>query len=137
MPYVHWARAGDGLKALAGSTSPFHPACSLQATVLQCVHCMLAMCAWFWCGLQVQFLGAVTKQQPFMIVTEYMCGGSLADLFKGARFPNLWRAVQIALDMARGMAYLHSRAPQAVIHRDLKVRVCVRARGPWLSQASG
>lgn len=70
---------------------------------------------------QVQFLGAVTKQQPFMIVTEYMTGGSMADLFKGARFPNLWRAVQIALDMARGMAYLHSRAPQAVIHRDLKV----------------
>lgn len=77
--------------------------------------------------MQVQFLGAVTKQQPFMIVTEYMCGGSLADLFKGARFPNLWRSVQIALDMARGMAYLHSRTPQAVIHRDLKVGWgCVR-----------
>lgn len=53
-----------------------------------------------------------------MIVTEYMTGGSLADLFKGQRFPNLWRAVQIALDMARGMAYLHARNPQ--------VRACVR-----------
>ncbi|KAG2500845.1 hypothetical protein HYH03_001606 [Edaphochlamys debaryana] len=68
----------------------------------------------------VQFLGAVTKQTPFMIVTEYMVGGSLADLFKGQRFPGMWRAVQLALDMARGLAYLHNRSPQAVIHRDLK-----------------
>ncbi|GFR46936.1 hypothetical protein Agub_g8584 [Astrephomene gubernaculifera] len=68
----------------------------------------------------VQFLGAVTKQTPFMIVTEYMVGGSLADLFKGQRFPSMWRAVQLALDMARGLAYLHNRSPQAVIHRDLK-----------------
>ncbi|EFJ50688.1 hypothetical protein VOLCADRAFT_88470 [Volvox carteri f. nagariensis] len=68
----------------------------------------------------VQFLGAVTKQTPFMIVTEYMVGGSLADLFKGQRFPSMWRSVQLALDMARGLAYLHNRSPQAVIHRDLK-----------------
>ncbi|GIL70021.1 hypothetical protein Vretimale_3301 [Volvox reticuliferus] len=68
----------------------------------------------------VQFLGAVTKQTPFMIVTEYMVGGSLADLFKGQRFPTMWRSVQLALDMARGLAYLHNRSPQAVIHRDLK-----------------
>ncbi|KXZ55947.1 hypothetical protein GPECTOR_2g1498 [Gonium pectorale] len=68
----------------------------------------------------VQFLGAVTKQTPFMIVTEYMVGGSLADMFKGQRFPSMWRAVQLALDMARGLAYLHNRSPQAVIHRDLK-----------------
>lgn len=68
----------------------------------------------------VQFLGAVTKQTPFMIVTEFMVGGSLADLFKGQRFPQMWRSLQLALDMARGLAYLHNRSPQAVIHRDLK-----------------
>lgn len=56
-------------------------------------------------------MGAVTKQTPFMIVTEYMVGGSLADLFKGQRFPSMWRAVQLALDMARGLAYLHNRTP--------------------------
>ncbi|PNW74839.1 hypothetical protein CHLRE_12g507750v5 [Chlamydomonas reinhardtii] len=77
----------------------------------------------------VQFLGAVTKQTPFMIVTEYMVGGSLADLFRGAssaargqRFPSMWRSIQLALDMARGLAYLHNRSPQAVIHRDLSLR---------------
>ncbi len=60
---------------------------------------------------QVQFLGAVTKTQPFMIVTEYMTGGSLSDLVKAERLPSLWRAVQLALDCARGLAYLHSRSP--------------------------
>mmetsp|Transcript_18868 Transcript_18868/g.40627 ORF Transcript_18868/g.40627 Transcript_18868/m.40627 type:complete len:504 (+) Transcript_18868:214-1725(+) len=68
----------------------------------------------------VQFLGAVTKRQPFMIVTEFMTGGSLSDIFRGGRFPGMWRAVQLALDCARGLAYLHNRSPQAVIHRDLK-----------------
>lgn len=82
----------------------------------------------------VQFLGAVTKQQPFMIVTEYMTGGSLLDYFKrmnataqnpkskaqGPKGFSIWRSVQLALDCARGLAYLHNRSPQAVIHRDLK-----------------
>lgn len=68
----------------------------------------------------VLFLGAVTKSQPFMIVTEFMSGGSLTDLFKGGKCPKLWRAVELALDMARGLAYLHNRQPHAVIHRDLK-----------------
>ncbi len=71
-------------------------------------------------SLQVQFLGAVTKSQPYMIVTELMTGGSLLDLFKSKRTVNLWRALQLALDCARGMAYLHNRTPQAVVHRDLK-----------------
>jgi len=68
----------------------------------------------------VQFLGAVTKTQPYMIITEYMTGASLSDWFKGQRFPGMWRAVQVAMDCARGLAYLHSRQPTAVIHRDLK-----------------
>lgn len=68
----------------------------------------------------VQFLGAVTKTRPYMIVTEYMPGGSLLDSFKAKILFTTWRAVLIALDMARGMAYLHNRLPHAVIHRDLK-----------------
>lgn len=70
--------------------------------------------------LQVQFLGAITKQQPFMIITEYMTGGSLLDLFKSKVVLSPWRSVQVALDCARGMAYLHNRTPNAVVHRDLK-----------------
>jgi len=116
------------------------------------------------CGLPlnaVQFLGACTKKEPYILVTELMSGGSLADAFRrpqarrgcleqttdrpgetsslacaelllsGAAcctslalacllsllpptnggvqvFPTR-RAVEIALDAARGLAYLHHR----------------------------
>ena len=45
-----------------------------------------------------------------MIVTEYLPGGSLADLFKRAEhyFPSMRRAVVMALDCSKGMTYLHS-----------------------------
>ena len=34
----------------------------------------------------MQFLGACTKKNPYMLVTELMYGGSLADCFKLAEF---------------------------------------------------
>ena len=56
----------------------------------------------------VQFLGACTRKQPFMIVTEFMPGGSLADLLKRpSSFPSMRRAIVMAMDCARAMAYLH------------------------------
>lgn len=33
----------------------------------------------------VQFMGACTKQQPYMLITEFLPGGSLADLFRLVR----------------------------------------------------
>lgn len=42
------------------------------------------------------------------------------DLFKSKVVLSPWRSVQVALDCARGMAYLHNRTPNAVVHRDLK-----------------
>lgn len=68
----------------------------------------------------VQFFGAVTKKKPYMIITELMQGGSLADMLREAEFPNMRRAVELCMHMARGMNYLHGRSPQTVIHRDLK-----------------
>ena len=62
----------------------------------------------------VQFLGASTHSQPYLIVTEFLPGGSLCDLFKLvqrglAEHPGLRRATEMALDCARGMQYLHAR----------------------------
>lgn len=65
----------------------------------------------------VQFFGAVTKQKPFMIITEFMGCGSMADMFRGGETPSLRRAVQLALDCARGIAYLHNHNPLSIIHR--------------------
>lgn len=68
----------------------------------------------------VQFLGAVTQSTPMMIVTEYLTKGDLRAYLKrkGALKPLL--AVKFALDIARGMNYLHEHKPEAIIHRDLE-----------------
>ncbi|XP_026413991.1 integrin-linked protein kinase 1-like [Papaver somniferum] len=68
----------------------------------------------------VQFLGAVTQSTPMMIVTEYLPKGDLRAFLKrkGALKPVL--AVRFALDIARGMNYLHENKPEAVVHRDLE-----------------
>lgn len=53
-----------------------------------------------------------------MLVMEYLENGSLEDLLKRNKRPLTIRdAVQIALDVAEGLNYLHT---QKIIHRDLK-----------------
>ncbi|CAN6553273.1 unnamed protein product [Malus baccata var. baccata] len=68
----------------------------------------------------VQFLGAVTQSSPMMIVTEYLPKGDLRAFLKrrGALKPTI--AIKFALDIARGMSYLHENKPEPIIHRDLE-----------------
>ncbi|BBN01014.1 protein MpMAPKKK4 [Marchantia polymorpha subsp. ruderalis] len=69
----------------------------------------------------VQFLGAVTKKPPLMLITEYLPGGDLHVVLKekGPLAPHI--IVKFALDIARGVTYLHN-GPNTIIHRDLKPR---------------
>ncbi|XP_068662413.1 uncharacterized protein [Aristolochia californica] len=66
------------------------------------------------------FMGAVTSPQRLCIVTEFLPRGSLFRLLQ-RNTPRLdWRRrVHMALDVARGMNYLHHCNP-LIIHRDLK-----------------
>ncbi|CAN6837104.1 unnamed protein product, partial [Brassica oleracea] len=68
----------------------------------------------------VQFLGAVTQSNPMMIVTEYLPKGDLRQYLdrKGSLMPA--QAVKFALEIARGMNYLHEHKPEAIIHCDLE-----------------
>ncbi|KAL6542750.1 hypothetical protein OROHE_010270 [Orobanche hederae] len=68
----------------------------------------------------VQFLGAVTQNSPMMIVTEYLPKGDLHEYLKrkGALKPAT--VLRFAMDIARGMNYLHENKPEAIIHRDLE-----------------
>ncbi|XP_051115448.1 integrin-linked protein kinase 1-like [Andrographis paniculata] len=68
----------------------------------------------------VQFLGAVTQSSPMMIVTEYLPKGDLHEYLKRKGALKPLRALKLAMDIARGMNYLHEHKPEAIIHRDLE-----------------
>ncbi|XP_011019919.1 PREDICTED: serine/threonine-protein kinase pakF-like isoform X2 [Populus euphratica] len=66
------------------------------------------------------FMGAVTSPQRLCIVTEFLPRGSLFRLLQRNTTKLDWRRrVHMALDIARGMNYLHHYNPP-IIHRDLK-----------------
>ncbi|KAK4263495.1 hypothetical protein QN277_028894 [Acacia crassicarpa] len=69
----------------------------------------------------VQFLGAVTDKKPLLLITEYLRGGDLHQHLKEKGTLSPLTAVNFALDIARGLAYLHNE-PEVIIHRDLKPR---------------
>lgn len=69
----------------------------------------------------VQFVGAVTQNMPMMLVSEYHPKGDLGSYLhkkKGRVAPS--KILRFALDIARGMNYLHECKPDPVIHCDLK-----------------
>ncbi|KAK4354770.1 hypothetical protein RND71_026964 [Anisodus tanguticus] len=66
----------------------------------------------------VQFIGACTKPPHLCIITEFMSGGSLYDfLHKKKSFFRLPSLLKVAIDVSKGMNYLHQNK---IIHRDLK-----------------
>ncbi|KAJ6741345.1 SERINE/THREONINE-PROTEIN KINASE HT1-LIKE [Salix purpurea] len=68
----------------------------------------------------IQFVGAVTQNFPMMIVAEFHSKGDLACyLQKKGRFSPS-KALRFALDIARGINYLHECKPYPIIHCDLK-----------------
>lgn len=68
----------------------------------------------------VQFFGAVFEQQPYLMITELMSGGTVFRLLysDGPRL-NWKQRLRMCSDVANAMDYLHQFRPQ-IIHRDLK-----------------
>ncbi|CAH1415099.1 unnamed protein product [Lactuca virosa] len=68
----------------------------------------------------VLFMGAVTRPPNLSILTEFLPRGSL---YKLLHRPNVQldekRRMRMALDVAKGMNYLHTSNP-VIVHRDLK-----------------
>jgi hypothetical protein len=68
----------------------------------------------------VLFMGACTVSPNLAIVLEYCGNGSLWDVLRNHSTPLPWYLrCKIALDIARGVNYLH-KFPVPVLHRDLK-----------------
>ncbi|XP_053733938.1 mitogen-activated protein kinase kinase kinase 20 isoform X2 [Synchiropus splendidus] len=70
----------------------------------------------------IQFYGAILESPNYGIVTEYASGGSLYDYLSSdaSEEMDMDHIMTWAVEIARGMHYLHSEAPVKVIHRDLK-----------------
>eukprot|EP00798_Chlamydomonas_sp_ICE-L_P014009 gene14009-19943_t len=68
----------------------------------------------------VLFLGAVVMEAQLAIITAFVPRGSLFRILHRARADlDPRRRLNIALDIARGMCYLHNCKPM-IVHRDLK-----------------
>ncbi|KAK7168617.1 hypothetical protein R3I93_004824 [Phoxinus phoxinus] len=72
----------------------------------------------------IQFYGAILEAPNYGIVTEYASGGSLFDYLSSAESEDISmkQIMTWAMDIAKGLHYLHAEAPFTVIHRDLKSR---------------
>ncbi|KAL4309916.1 hypothetical protein GQ457_01G035430 [Hibiscus cannabinus] len=68
----------------------------------------------------IQFVGAVTQNIPMMIVLEYHPNGDLGSYLqkKGRLSPS--KVLRFAVDIARGMNYLHECKPDPIIHCNLQ-----------------
>ncbi|KAI1899530.1 hypothetical protein AGOR_G00062740 [Albula goreensis] len=72
----------------------------------------------------IQFYGAILEAPNYGIVTEYASRGSLYEYLSSAESEemDMGQIMTWAMEIAKGMHYLHSEAPVKVIHRDLKSR---------------
>ncbi|KAM9789525.1 uncharacterized protein ACB057_012167 [Neosynchiropus ocellatus] len=72
----------------------------------------------------IQFYGAVLESPNYGIVTEFASGGSLYEYLSSEQSEemDMEQIMTWAIQIAKGIHYLHAEAPVKVIHRDLKSR---------------
>ncbi|CAN4103548.1 unnamed protein product [Withania somnifera] len=70
----------------------------------------------------VRLLGFVDKGNERLIITEYVPNGTLREHLDGGRgkILNFNQRLEIAIDIAHGLTYLHLYAEKQIIHRDVK-----------------
>lgn len=69
----------------------------------------------------VRLMGFCNEGSNRILVYEYMSNGSLADfLFKAKTGPDWNERVRIAVDVAKGIQYLHEECETQIIHCDIK-----------------
>lgn len=70
----------------------------------------------------VRLIGVCEQEKERILVTEYVTNGTLREHLDGQRgtFLDLSTRLDIAIDVAHALTYLHLYADQQIIHRDVK-----------------
>ncbi|KAL9242460.1 hypothetical protein vseg_016453 [Gypsophila vaccaria] len=70
----------------------------------------------------VKLIGYVDKGKERLIITEYVSNGTLREHLDGQRdkILDFSQRLEIAIDVAHGLAYLHLYAEKQIMHRDVK-----------------
>ncbi|WOK96863.1 hypothetical protein Cni_G05571 [Canna indica] len=70
----------------------------------------------------VRLLGYTDKENERIIITEYVSNGTLREHLDGkyGRILDFSQRLEIAIEVAHGLTYLHLYAEKSIIHRDVK-----------------
>ncbi|GJS01833.1 ATP synthase subunit beta, mitochondrial [Tanacetum coccineum] len=80
----------------------------------------------------LQFLGSIMHGGEMILITEHLSRGSLNDILIKRIGLGLPLALSFALDIARGMNYLHHHTPCPIIHNHLDPRNILQDEGGHL-----
>ncbi|XP_024978397.1 integrin-linked protein kinase 1-like [Cynara cardunculus var. scolymus] len=80
----------------------------------------------------VQFLGSIQHDGQMILITEHLSRGSLDDILIKRIGLDLPLALRFALDIARGMNYLHHHTPCPIMHNHLDPKNLLQDEGGHL-----
>ncbi|KAI9162049.1 hypothetical protein LWI28_023295 [Acer negundo] len=80
----------------------------------------------------LQFLGSIVHSEEMILITEFLPNGNLDDILSKKVRLDLPTALRYALDIARGMNYLHEHKPLPIVHNHLNSRNLLQDEGGHL-----
>ncbi|KAK6152858.1 hypothetical protein DH2020_012497 [Rehmannia glutinosa] len=70
----------------------------------------------------LQFLGSILHGEEMILITEYLPKGNMDDILSKKVRLDPATCLRYALDIARGMNYLHEHKPRPIVHNNLHLR---------------